>query len=52
MSRDEFPTTFDELQRILSPFEDQLVLKQDTAEEYSLDTPCREKWDREIFFGS
>lgn len=52
MSTDEFSVTFDHLKKILSPFEERLLLKQDTGEAYSLDTEFSEKWKRELFFGS
>jgi hypothetical protein len=52
MPRDDFAVVFEQLKAILLPFEDRLVLKVDTASEYSLDTPYSEKWKRELFFGA
>lgn len=52
MSTNEFSVAFDQLKRILSPFAERLLLKQDTADVYSLDTPYSEKWKRELFFGA
>lgn len=52
MPSDEFVIVFDHLKEILSPFEDRLLLKKDTAIAYSLDTPYTEKWQRELFFGA
>lgn len=52
MTENAFAAVFAELKRILDPYEDRLVLAGDTAEEYSLDTPYSEKWERELFFGA
>jgi hypothetical protein len=52
MSTDDFPAIFEQLKKVLSPFADRLLVKQDTAAAYSLDTPYAAKWKRELFFGS
>jgi hypothetical protein len=52
MPGDEFVTVFEQLKGIFLPFQERLILKVDTASEYSLDTPYSEKWKRELFFGA
>jgi hypothetical protein len=48
----DFAATFDQLRTILEPFGGRLLVKKDSAEEYSLDLPWSEKWKRELFFGA
>jgi hypothetical protein len=48
----DFAVVFEQLKEMLLPFEDRLVLKIDTASEYSLNTPYSAKWNRELFFGA
>ncbi len=48
----DFAATFERLRDILTPFKDRLLVKVDTASEYSLDTPYSERWKRELFFGA
>ena len=50
--RSEFTTTFEELKTVLEPHAPELLVKVDSAEEYSLDTPYSQKWEKELLFGA
>jgi hypothetical protein len=51
-SQSEFPLVFEQLKNLLIPYAQQLSLKVDTEDSYSLDGPYSEKWKKELFFGS
>ena len=48
----EFQLVFERLKEILKPHADDLTVKADTADTYSIDGPYSEKWKKELFFGS
>ena len=48
----EFPLVFENLKSILKPYAKNLIIKVDTAEGYSLDSPYSKKWKKELFFGA
>ena len=48
----DFETVFDQLKQILQPFELHLMVKEDKAGNYSLDTPYSEEYKKEVFFGA
>jgi len=48
----DFETVFDQLKQILQPFELHLIVKEDKAGSYSLDTPYSEEYKKEVFFGA
>lgn len=48
----EFPLVFENLKSILKPYAKNLIIKVDTAEGYSLDSPYIKKWKKELFFGA
>ena len=43
---------FAELRSVLEPYEKTLRLKEDTPENYYLDTPYVEQFEKELFFGA
>jgi hypothetical protein len=47
-----FRETFERLKQILKPYEENLTVKRDGPEGYSLDTPYSEKYKKELFFGA
>jgi hypothetical protein len=51
-SRNDLPVVFEELKNILKPYAEELALKADTSDTYSLDGPYSEKWKKQLFFGS
>lgn len=51
-TRADFAATFESLKALLQPHAPDLLVKVDTADEYSLDTPYSEKWRKELFFGA
>ena len=52
VDRSDFDTTFGELKTVLEPHARELLVKVDSPEEYSLDTPYSPKWDKELHFGA
>lgn len=52
MAERDFEMIFGHLKELLAPFEEGLLLKTDTAAEYTLDAPASETWARGLFFGS
>jgi hypothetical protein len=50
--RDDFQVVFERLKTILEPYAPHLLLRADTADNYSLDTPYVEKFKKEVFFGA
>jgi hypothetical protein len=51
-SQNDLPLVFEQLKNILKPYAETLDLKADTSETYYLDGPYREKWKKQLFFGS
>ena len=49
---DSFPKVFNELKNILKEHEDSLLLKEDTSDNYYLNTPYSEEFKKELFFGA
>ncbi len=49
---DAFRSIFNELRTVLEEYEEVLSLKENTPENYSLDTPYSEEYGRELFFGA
>ena len=52
MSQPEFPSVFEQLKKILTPYAAKLTITADTPQAYSLDVPYSEKWKKTVFFGS
>jgi hypothetical protein len=52
MPERDFPAVFEELKPLLAAHEDRLLVKKDSADAYSLDTPYSEAWEKELLFGS
>jgi hypothetical protein len=48
----DLPVVFEQLKKILQPFESKLTVTADTPGAYSLDGPYSEKWRKQLFFGS
>ncbi len=48
----DFETVFEQLRKILEPFEPNLLVKVDAPGSYSLDTPYSEQYKKEMFFGA
>ena len=48
----DFETVFDQLRKILRPFESHLIVKEDQPGSYSLDTPYSAEYKKEVFFGA
>ena len=48
----DFETVFEQLRKILEPFEPHLLVKADAPGNYSLDTPYSEQYKKEMFFGA
>lgn len=48
----DFQQIFERLKQILKPYEANLLVKQDSQEGYSLDTPFQVKYKKEVFFGA
>jgi hypothetical protein len=51
-SQPDFPLVFRKLKSILQPYSTKLIVKVDTADAYSLDSPYSIKWKKEIFVGA
>ena len=51
MAATDFRTVFEDLKPLLEEHEDELLVKADTPETYSLDTPYSERWEKELSFG-
>ena len=51
-AQNDFPIVFEQLKRILKPYEPRLTVTADTSASYSLDGPYSEKWKKVIFFGA
>jgi len=51
-SKNDFPLVFEQLRKMLKPFEKKLVLQVDNTNTYHLDGPYSEKWKKDLFFGS
>jgi hypothetical protein len=49
---EEFQATFKRLKAVLKEYEKRMVLKANAAENYCLNTPHTEKYQRELFFGA
>ena len=49
---DDFLIVFEQLKSILKPYAQNLTVKADTGDTYSLDGPYSETWKKELFFGS
>lgn len=49
---EQFQAIFQQLKRMLEPFEERLCVQANTAESYSLDTPYVEQWKKTLFFGA
>lgn len=49
---DTFNQIFSELKSFLQNYEDQLILKESTFDNYYLDTPYTEVFKKELFFGA
>ena len=47
-----FPTIFERLKKLLQPYENNLVVTDNTAENYSLNTHFSSKFNKEVFFGA
>jgi hypothetical protein len=52
MATTDFPDVFVKLQSLLRSFETHLIVKTNSSEKYSLDTPYSEKYQKEMFFGA
>jgi hypothetical protein len=48
----EFFPVFEKLKSILQPYSQQLIVKADTADNFSLDSAYSKKWKKELFFGA
>ena len=48
----EFSLVFEQLKAILKPFANQMTVKIDSSDGYSLDGPYSKKWKKEVFFGA
>ena len=48
----EFPLVFEQLKAILKPYAKQMIVKTDSSDDYSLDGPYSQKWQKEVFFGA
>jgi len=48
----DLPFVFEQLKKILQPFESKLTVTAATPDAYSLDGPYSEKWEKQLFFGS
>jgi hypothetical protein len=51
-AKSDLPIVFKELKTILKPYAEELDLKEDTPEAYSIDGPYSEKWGKQLFFGA
>lgn len=51
-SQSEFPVIFAKLKSILQPYSQKLIIKADTAEDFSLYGMYSVKWKKELFFGA
>ena len=51
-NKEDFQTIFDKLKRILTNFEDDLIVTTDEPGNYYLNTPFSEKYKKELFFGA
>ena len=51
-AKNDLPVVFEELKTILKPYAEELDLKEDTSEAYSIDGPYSEKWKKQLFFGA
>lgn len=49
---EEFQATFKRLRAVLKEYEKRMVLTGNAAENYSLNTPHTEKYEKELFFGA
>jgi hypothetical protein len=47
-----FPTLFERLKKLLQSYENNLVVTDNTAENYSLNTHFSNKFNKEVFFGA
>ncbi len=52
MPETEFPLVFEQLKKILKPYESKLTTTVDSPNSYSLDGPYSEKWKKAVFFGA
>jgi hypothetical protein len=52
MASTDFPDVFVKLQKLLSGFESNLLVKANSSEKYSLNTPYSEQHQKELFFGA
>jgi hypothetical protein len=50
--RSDFPELFERLKMLLQVYESRLVVTDNTAENYSLNTPFSKKFKKEVFFGA
>jgi len=48
----DFPILFERLKNLLQVYESRLVVTDNTAENYSLNTPFSKKFNKEVFFGA
>jgi hypothetical protein len=51
-AKDDLPIVFEELKTILKPYAEELDLKVDTSDAYSIDGPYSEQWGKQLFFGA
>lgn len=51
-AQDDFSIVFEQLKKILKPYEPGLTITADTSHSYSLDGPYSEKWKKVLFFGA
>lgn len=49
---EEFQTTFKRLKAVLKEYEKRMVLKGNVPDNYCLNTPHTEKYQKELFFGA
>ncbi len=50
--KNDFLIVFEQLKSILQPYTERLTLTVDTPDTYYVDGPYREKWKKQLFFGS
>jgi hypothetical protein len=52
MASADFEMVFEQLKKVLQPFEPHLIVKDDRRDSYSLDAPYSEQYKKEMFFGA
>jgi hypothetical protein len=51
-AKSDLPVVFEELKTILKPYAEELDLKVDTSDAYSIAGPYSAKWKKQLFFGA